>query len=187
MSAFLYFSIILLSPHAKVLQQICDYSGHPYAVQHGYYELWRNSGNTAHVFWFWKAQTFSASVYPTSSAFGPQASNVTEGYSENGVTMLEHWMGMVSVQGEDGECGWWHAPPWFVPCTGPRLGIPVPHFWPVSLGAALQGQPLAPFSMWNWGVASIKCHKYINTPCKNCSHRLLLPPNPIPSFFICLI
>lgn len=50
MSAFLYFSIILLSPHAKVLQQICDYSGHPYAVQHGYYELQQNSGNTAHVF-----------------------------------------------------------------------------------------------------------------------------------------
>lgn len=45
----------------------------------------------------------------------------------NGVTMLECWMGTVSAQGEDGECGWGRVPPWFVPCTGPSLGIPVPH------------------------------------------------------------
>lgn len=83
MSAFLYFSIILLSPHAKVLQQICDYSGHPYAAQHGYYELWRNSGNTAHVFRSRKAQTFPASTHPMSPPCGAQASKVTEGHENS--------------------------------------------------------------------------------------------------------
>jgi len=49
MSAFFYFGIILVSPHAKALQQRCDCSGHPRAAQHGCYQPRRGGGNAAHV------------------------------------------------------------------------------------------------------------------------------------------
>lgn len=146
MSAFLYSSIILLSPHAKVLQQICDYSGHPYAAQHGYYELRWNSGNTAHVFRFPKAQTSPASAQPKSPSFGagcPMSLGDTAGKRSDNVGVLDG----------DSECargGWWvwmgtcptvvcplhWAKPWH-PCSPFLSRIPQSSALGSALGPAL--------------------------------------------------
>lgn len=159
MSAFLYFSIILLSPHAKVLQQICDYSGHPYAVQHGYYELRRNSGNAAHIFWFRKAQTSPASAHPVSPHLGPgRTTSLRETSEQWRNTHGTDHIGVFNLR----SCVWKGTRSAVVPSGEPSLGVPFPRSCLncIPKSSALQAQPFG-CALWVQprGATAIKCSK----------------------------